>query len=147
MIAGAGKSILSSSVINHPKDRYKEDPKVVIAYFFFSFSDLKKQNVDGMLASLIKQLYASRPDTPQRVESLREYKKRGERPDTKTLEIALIAIVHGFTAVFIVIDALDECPTLNGEQKILLVSLSRIILMLPDNVHIFCTSRPEPYIK
>lgn len=100
-----------------------------------------------MLASLIKQLYASRPDTPQPVESLGEYKKKGERPDTKSLETAFIATVHGFSAVFIVIDALDECPTLNGERKILMDSLSRIIAMLPDNVHFFCTSRAEPDIK
>ncbi|ROV91219.1 hypothetical protein VMCG_09361 [Cytospora schulzeri] len=144
---GAGKSILSSSVIYHLRDKYKEDPEVMLAYFFFSFSDQEKQNVDGMLASLIKQLYANRPDTPQQVKSLSDYKKKGERPDTKTLEAALIATLHGFSAAFIVIDALDECPTLNGEQRMLLDSLSRIIAMMPENIHIFCTSRPEPDIS
>lgn len=118
----------------------------MLAYFFFSFSDREKQNLDGMLASLIKQLYASRPDTPQAVESLRGYKKKGERPDTKTLETALIATLRGFSAVFIVIDALDECPDLNGERKALLDSLGYIIAFLPDNVHLFCTSRAEPDI-
>ncbi|KAI0451705.1 ankyrin repeat-containing domain protein [Xylaria acuta] len=145
--AGSGKSILSSSVVKYLQDRYASDPQSAFAYFFFSFSDMKKQEVGVMLASLIKQLYASRPDTPQPIKNLGEYKKRGERPDTKTLENALIATANGFSSVSIVIDALDECPTLNGERSKLLGSLNRIIDAMPDNFHIFCTSRPEPDIK
>lgn len=100
-----------------------------------------------MLASLVKQLYASRPDTPQAVKNLYEYKEKGERPDTKTLETVLIATIHGFSSVFIVIDALDECPTLNRERKTLLDSLGRITTATPDNLHLFCTSRAEPDIR
>lgn len=96
-----------------------------------------------MLASLLKQIYARRPDTPEPIRSLGEYKTRGERPDTKTLESALIATTHGFSAAFIVIDALDECSTLDGERGKLLTSLHRIIGAMPDNLHILCTSRAE----
>ncbi|KAI8951140.1 ankyrin repeat-containing domain protein [Xylaria longipes] len=145
--AGSGKSILSSSVVKYLQDRYASDPESASAYFFFSFSDLEKQKVDAMLGSLIKQLYASRPDTPQVIKNLGEYKKKGERPDTKTLEAALIAAGSGFSSVSIVIDALDECPALNEERNKLLGSLGRIIATMPDNFQLFCTSRAEPDIK
>ncbi|KAI1169447.1 ankyrin repeat-containing domain protein [Nemania sp. FL0916] len=141
--AGSGKSILTSSVIRHLKDRSLSNPEIAYAYFFFSFSDPEKQKVDVMLASLIKQLYASRPNTPQLIKDLRRYQKRGERPDTKTLETVLAAAASGFSSVFIVIDALDECPTLNRERSKLLSCLNRVIATMPHNHHIFCTSRPE----
>lgn len=41
-----------------------------------------------MLSSLVKQLYASGPENADLAESLGEYKKKGQRPDTKTLEDA-----------------------------------------------------------
>lgn len=96
-----------------------------------------------MLASLVKQLYASRPNTPQAVESLQGYMTRGERPDTKTLETALLATTDGFAATFIVIDALDECPSLDGERHKLMASFYRIMSAIPNNVHVLCTSRAE----
>jgi hypothetical protein len=144
--AGSGKSVLSSWVIKHLRDGVAASPDTALAYFFFSFSDLEKQNVVGMLSSLVKQLYASCPDTPPAIKSLGEYKKKGEHPDTKTLERVLIATARGFSSVFLIIDALDECPTLNKERKMLLDSLSRIVAAMPNNVHLFCTSRAEPDI-
>lgn len=145
--AGAGKSVLSSSVIKHLRDEYKAEPDIAVAYFFFSFSDSKKQSLAVMLASLVRQLCARRPNTPQPVKSLSEYKNGGGRPDTKTLEAALMATTRGFSEVFVVIDALDECPTLANERTKLLDSLGRVIAAMPGNLHILCTSRPEADIK
>ncbi|KAL6823215.1 ankyrin repeat-containing domain protein [Trichoderma camerunense] len=141
--AGSGKSILSSSVIKHLQDRQKGNSMTVLAYFYFSFSDTQKQKVDVMLASLIKQISAHRPYIPQSVQSLGEYKNNGGRPDTETLIEALISSIQGFSAVYIIIDALDECPTLNGERKRLLNSLRDILNAAPDSLHMLCTSRKE----
>lgn len=141
--AGSGKSILSSSVTKHLKDEYEDDPQTALAYHFFSFGNLGQQKVTAMLSSLVRQLCASRPDTPRPIKRFENYMARGERPDVTTLENALIAAVHGFSAVFIVVDALDECPTLQGERPKLLACLRRIIATMPDNLHIFRTSRAE----
>lgn len=96
-----------------------------------------------MLSSLVKQLCSRRPDTPQPIRSLNEYKEKGQRPDTETLESMLAAVARGFSAVHIVIDALDECPPLEGERRRLLRSLRQIMAVAPANLHIFCTSRKE----
>ncbi|KAK1723159.1 ankyrin repeat-containing domain protein [Colletotrichum acutatum] len=139
--AGSGKSILSSSVIKHLKMQSEEDPQVALA-----FGNMEQQKVPVMLSSLIGQLCASRPDTPHLIKKFENYIARKERPDIETFQAALIAVVRGFSAVFIVVDALDECPTLDGERPRLLDCLNCIITAMPDNLHILCTSRAEPDI-
>ncbi|KAF5657495.1 ankyrin repeat protein [Fusarium circinatum] len=144
--AGSGKSILSSSVIKYLKDQYETDPETALAYYFFSFGNVEQQKVSAMLSSIVRQLCASRPDTPQPIKRFEDYMAKGERPDIETLEAALVSAVSGFSAVFIVVDALDECPAFDGERPRLLNCLRRIITSMPDNLHIFCTSRAEPDI-
>lgn len=100
-----------------------------------------------MLSSLIKQLCSRRPNTPQPIRDLVQLKEKGHRPDLETLEITLVATIRGFSKVFIVIDALDECPYDNGERRILLESLCRIESIASENLHLLCTSRQEPDIK
>ncbi|PNP46217.1 hypothetical protein TGAMA5MH_02252 [Trichoderma gamsii] len=141
--AGSGKSVLSSVVIKHLQDAHASDSLTALAYFFFSFSDSKKQNVNQMLASLVKQLCSRRPDTHQLFKSLSEYREKGQRPDTKTLGAILTTVARGFSTVYITIDALDECPLLDGERRILFNSLRQIMAAAPANVHMFCTSRRE----
>lgn len=58
-----------------------------------------------------------------------------------------MATIQGFSKVFIVIDALDECPYDKGQRRTLLESLSRIEATVPENIHLLCTSRSEPDIK
>lgn len=96
-----------------------------------------------MLGSLIKQLCCRRPDTPQPLRDLGRYKEQGQRPDMKTLVDTLAATVHGFSDVFLVVDALDECPFESGERKKLLDCLRRIHMAKSDNLHLLCTSRRE----
>ncbi|KAK1702341.1 hypothetical protein BDP67DRAFT_422358 [Colletotrichum lupini] len=145
--AGSGKSILSSSVIKNLKEKSEENPQVALAYYFFSFGNLEQQKVTVMLSSLIGQFCARRPDTPQPIKELESFIIKRERPDTETLENALRAAVRGFSAAYIVVDALDECPILDGERTRLMDCLSKIISKMPDNLHIFCTSRAEPDIR
>ncbi|KAK1246570.1 hypothetical protein MKX08_000372 [Trichoderma sp. CBMAI-0020] len=141
--AGSGKSILSSCVIKHLQGQHKSNATNVLAYFYFSFSDSKKQNVDGMLSSLIRQISSRRPHIPQAVQSLEEHKNRGGRPDTEALIEALIASMQGFSAVYIIVDALDECLVINGERKKLFSCLRHILEAAPDSLHMLCTSRKE----
>ncbi|KAK4067399.1 uncharacterized protein Triagg1_7579 [Trichoderma aggressivum f. europaeum] len=147
--AGSGKSVLTSSVINYLKDRHTLKPSTALAYFYFSFSDIKKQQVNEMLASLIKQICSNRFDVSQldAIKRLNDYKMKGQRPDTQTLETALLSSTSGCSAVYIIIDGLDECPLLGGQREQLLKSLRRILAAASDNFHIFLTSRKKPDIN
>ncbi|KAL2267118.1 hypothetical protein VTJ83DRAFT_4395 [Remersonia thermophila] len=145
--AGSGKTILSSVVIKHLRDKYQDLPDTALVYFYFTFSDATKQNAPAMISSLVKQLCCCRPDTPRPINDLVRYKERGERPDLLTLEAAFVAAARGFSKVFIVVDGLDESPTLRGERKRVLDSIRRLIAAVPDCVSLFCTSRPERDIE
>lgn len=51
--------------------------------------------------------------------------------------------MHGFSDVYLVLDALDECPMQNEERITLLGSLLRIHEEGQANLHLFLTSRRE----
>lgn len=99
-----------------------------------------------MLASLIKQVCCHRPNIPNSVNDLDEYKKKGMRPSTEELQNSFISTLHGFTNVYIVIDALDECPNINTQREELMEILHYILDSNLNNLHLFCTSRKEPDI-
>lgn len=147
IIAGCGKSILSSTIIKYLEAKCIQSPTIAVVYFYFSFSLATEQNVNDMLSSLIKQLCCCRPDIPESAQKLSEFKNKGGHPDTERLEEVLVSSVYGFSAVYIIIDGLDECPELGGYRRKLLNSLRRILKNMPDNLHILCTSRNEPDIR
>lgn len=135
--------MLSSCVINHLEEKYSSDPETAVAYFYFSFTDAKKQDATEMLASLVRQICARRPNMPQPVQDRVGHKDGGKRLDVDKLKTALEATIRGFSAVYLVVDGLDECPALSGERECLLDNLRWIIASAPDSVHIFCTSRKD----
>lgn len=140
----------SSSVIKHIKDSYDGDPRIALAFFYFSFSDSEKQDTDKLLRSLLKQLCCFRPDTPQPVLGLAKYKKLGQNPATEVLKNTLLACIHGFTDVYIVIDALDECPNEKGERQKLIDNLTDVTSTATSsslNLHFLCVSRKERDIE
>ncbi|KAL6831718.1 ankyrin repeat-containing domain protein [Trichoderma camerunense] len=141
--AGCGKSVLSSSVIHHLQREYKDDASTAVVYFYFTFSDTKKQESDGMLASIMKQVCCHRPNIPDLVNDLGEYKKKGMRPSTEELKNSFISTLRGFTNVYIIIDALDECPNINTQREEVIEILHYILDSNLDNLHLFCTSRKE----
>lgn len=96
-----------------------------------------------MLASLVKQICSHLYKEFLFVQHFREHRRRGERPDTQTLEEMLVTSTSSFSNVYVVIDALDECPLLNDQRENLLKSLGRILKNAPENLHIFLTSRKE----
>lgn len=92
---------------------------------------------------------------PESVRKLRKYKSQDAQPPTGVLEQSLLDVMCGFSATYIIIDALDECPKLKGERRELMKSLNRILNRIitaeaaatTSNYHIFCTSRKEADIS
>ncbi|KAM6483076.1 ankyrin repeat-containing domain protein [Trichoderma sp. SZMC 28011] len=139
--AGSGKSVLSSSIIKFLQSKHKDDATIATAYYYFSFSDVKKQERDAMLASLIKQICCCRPNMPDSIARLKKHRDQDMRPPTEELQEELIATLRGFSKVHIIIDALDECPELGGRREDLMKTLRYILNAAPDNLHMICTSR------
>jgi hypothetical protein len=55
-IPGCGKTILSSTVIEHLLQHCHDDTRIVTAYFYFDFNDAQKRDPELMLRSLLCQL-------------------------------------------------------------------------------------------
>jgi len=137
----------SSSVIHHLEKLYGSDPYTALAYFYFSFSETEKQSTENMLRSLIVQLCGGRPDTPKPLLDLHLYRDKNLQPGLEKLEETLQASTQDFKNVYIVVDALDECPRANGERDKLLKHLENIHKWNLANLHVLYTSRPEPDIE
>ncbi|EGU71751.1 hypothetical protein FOXB_17740 [Fusarium oxysporum f. sp. conglutinans Fo5176] len=140
-IPGAGKTIASSIIINDLHNKLSGNPSLGIGYIYCNFQRQKEQNINDLLASLHKQLSRSWRCLPESVKLLYDkHEKNGTRPLVEELSAALQSVVQSYEKVFIVIDALDECQTLDGCRGKLLSESFRLQSRFTVN---FCaTSRP-----
>jgi len=134
-------------VIHHLDSAYHQDPHTALAYFYFRFDDTNKQTTDGLIRSLLKQLCAQAPNIPISVKELRRFLDVGHQPDTENLENALYDTIQCFENVYIILDALDECPLIANERDRLLDFLVRIGDRMLHNLHLLYTSRKERDIE
>jgi hypothetical protein len=145
-IPGCGKTILSSTIINHIDKSY---PNQLLLYFYFDFNDSDKQTLDNLVRALISQLYFKRKDFEGHLNLLFSSCENGRRqPSCDTLCKVLLQMIDHAKEVWIVLDALDECSTRKGLPTEGLLSWINSLLHLEQrNVHLLVTSRPEHDIK
>lgn len=106
---------------------------------------MAKQNTENMLRSIIKQLCGRRPDIPPALSKLRRYRDINQQPDLENLVNTFKESSLGFTKVYVVIDALDECPL--DQRNRLLNVLQSIQTLALTNLHALYTSRAEADIE
>ncbi|EUC43918.1 hypothetical protein COCMIDRAFT_6696 [Bipolaris oryzae ATCC 44560] len=113
-IPGAGKTILTSIVIDDLTTQFSEDPSVGIAYIYCNFQRQSEQSIDDLLISLLKQLAESQPSSLESIKDLyRRHDTQRTRPSLEEISSTLRSVVASYSRVFIVVDALDECQTSN----------------------------------
>ncbi|KAI0147306.1 hypothetical protein GGR57DRAFT_493877 [Xylariaceae sp. FL1272] len=138
-IPGCGKTVLSSTVV----EDVMKDPTSKIIYFYFDFNDDSKQKFDMMLRSLISQLYDNCTDSRNRLDSLyTSCNHRKKQPSPDSLRAAFHDMIEQAGDVYIVLDALDECPRRN-EYPGGLLSWIRDLHHPYMNIHFLVTSRQE----
>jgi ankyrin repeat domain-containing protein 50 len=142
---GCGKTILSSTAIQYVLRHRRSNPRVGIAFHYFSFSDDSKQGVSGLLRILLLQLSNQADDGNANFSSLYGTYKDAQ-PPVPALEVTLKQVVTKFQDVYIIIDALDESP--RGENRdAVLESLSEMRGWSVRGLHILVTSRDELDIR
>jgi hypothetical protein len=124
-----------------------------MAYYYFDFRDAKKQNRHGLLSSLLTQLSVQSNlyhDVLSRLYAARDSGIQDPADDTLTQSLKEMLKLPGQGPVYIIIDALDECPIVSGtpssREEVLELVKELVNLKLP-NVHICVTSRPEYDIR
>lgn len=109
-IPGAGKTILTSIVIDALTARFESCKNVGIAYIYCNFRRQAEQKAEDLLISLLKQLAHGPPMIPADIKSLFEkHKYKGTRPTFHEISQVLRTTIGLYSNVWIVLDALDEC--------------------------------------
>ncbi|RYP70705.1 hypothetical protein DL771_005309 [Monosporascus sp. 5C6A] len=144
-IPGAGKTILTSIVVEDLTARLGNDESIGIAYLYCAFKRQGEQKPKELLASLLKQLSQRRPSLPDRVRSLYdEHKDKGTRPCFDEILKALQSVAGLYSRVFIIVDALDECQDRHGCLTSFLPAI--FSLQATTETNLFATSRHVPEI-
>ena len=124
-----------------------------LAYYYFDFRDVKKQDCYGLLSSLISQL-SSESDSCFNIlfQFYSDHSRGIRRPDIDSLKTCLTDMLSldGQAPTFIVIDGLDECPNFPGRPSArgeVLELIEEIVGLKLPNVHLCVASRPEMDIR
>ena len=130
-----------------------ETGSAIMAYFYFDFKDLKKQTCHDLLLSLVSQLSARSSPCCVILHRVYEAHEAGSRqPSDDTLKECLIQMLTlpGQGPLFIVLDALDECPDSSGlppPRSEVLQLVKELIDLRLRGLYICATSRPEVDIR
>jgi hypothetical protein len=126
---------------------------VLVAYHYFDFKDASKRHVRGLLASLIFQLSDDSDPCRDALNELYKACRNGsEQPSDSALAQYLKAMVAlpGQLPIFVIMDALDECPNTTGTPSArdeVLGFVEDLVGSSHSNLFMCITSRPEQDIQ
>jgi hypothetical protein len=165
-VAGSGKSVLwfvvshplspatllmliiSAAIIQHVMT-LRDAGSATLTYFYFDFRDEEKQNVRDAVTSLLVQLSAYSKHCCDILYQLYSTHGKGTQQPSNVILIdrlkEMLAVTARQKPIFIVMDALDECPddgTPTPREEVLKLVKDLVSLQLPS-LHICVTSRPE----
>jgi hypothetical protein len=168
--AGAGKSVLwyapvlvsfldmqfllltSSAIIEDVKN-IRGASSTLIAYYYFDFRDASKRTLRGLLTSLLFQLGGDDEHCEDILYQLYKTCRDGsEQPSDSALVKCLETMLDlpGQLPIFVVIDALDECPSNTGTpsaREEVLDFVENLVGSNHSNLFLCITSRPEQDIQ
>jgi hypothetical protein len=142
--------MLASSTIIEDVDAMRKAGLASLAFFYCDFREKEKTGLRGLLSSLLAQLcHQSDPYCDMLSEFYSEHAKGFRRPSDDALEGCLKDLLKlpGLAPVYIIVDALDECPNARSSRAEVLNLLEELIKLQLPNLRICVTSRPEMDIK
>ena len=146
-IPGAGKTILTSVVVEDLWKRFGRDQNIGVAYLYCDYKNREQQTTMDLIAILLKQLIRKNISLPDSIHDLyKRHEERKTRPSLEEISQSLSSVIGSFSRAFIVVDALDELSDNDGTCFRLLSELFRVRDSSPSRVGLFATSRYIPHI-
>jgi NACHT domain len=147
--------MLNSSAVIQNIEGISNNGSAYLGYFFFDFTDTAKQDMRALLSSLLVQLSDQSNSYCDKLLNVYSSHLRGSElpmPGNNALTRCLeeMLTLHGQVPVFLIIDALDECPDSCGipsSRGMVLELLKGLIELGLPNLRLFVTSRPENGIR
>jgi NACHT domain len=145
--------VLVSSTIIEDIDAMRKAGLASLAFFYFDFREDQKKDLRGLLSSLLVQLcHQSDFYCDMLVKFYSEHAKGSRHPSDDALAKCLKNLLElpGLAPVYIIVDALDECPNISGvspPRDEVLNLIEELIKSEIPNLRVCVTSRPEADIK
>ena len=124
-----------------------------MAYYYFDFRDVRKQDRYGLLTSLLSQLAAKSDSCSDVLSQLRSKHTSGAgNPTTSALTKCIkdMLSLPGQGQIYLILDALDECPDVSGmpsAREEVLDLVQELVGLKLSNLHLCVASRPEIDIR
>jgi hypothetical protein len=126
---------------------------VSLAYYYCDFRDDKKKDLRGLASSLLVQLCHQSDSYSDMVSKFYAEHAKGSRcPSDAVLVLCLEGLLKhpGQAPVYLILDALDECPTTSdvpSAQEKVLTLVRQLSTSTYPNLRICVTSRLEPNLS
>lgn len=136
---GAGKTVITSIAVNHVAERTQRS-KVATVYLYFDYADSLTHSVEALMGSVLRQLteQTSRTQTVSELKSFHLQNTRKRHLTADELFACICTISKDFDVVYLLVDALDECPEITRDKL-----LGRLQDSSTSNARLFLTSRPN----
>ncbi|KAH7191748.1 nucleoside phosphorylase, partial [Fusarium flagelliforme] len=142
---GAGKTVLTSIVVDHLLSELRQSPDIGIAYIYCNYQRHTQQRAIDLLASLLRQLAQPRSPLPRGVQELYNFHDNFRTyPTASQISRALSSVAGEYSKVFIFVDALDECNASDDTLFVVLKELFSLQQLVTANI--FATARPNKEI-
>jgi hypothetical protein len=145
--------VLARSAIIQDVERMHAAGLATMAYYYFDFRDVKKQDCYGLLTSLVSRLSAESDSCHNILSELYSKNMNGTlEPDIDSLKECMTDMLNlpGQGPIYIIVDALDECPNLSGRPSArdeVLELIGELVDLEHPNLHLCVASRPETDIR
>ena len=140
-------SITSSAIIQRIMT-LRDTGNATLAYFYFDFRHEEKQNLRNFVTSVLVQLSTySKPCCDIIYRLYLAHGKGTQQPSNSILTDRLMEMLRVAVEnpIFIIMDALDECPDdgMPTPREEVLNLVKDLVLLRRSNLHICVSSRPE----
>jgi hypothetical protein len=104
----------SSAAIDFLSERFRDDKKTPVIYFYWDYQSERQQTGTKFMANLLKQLLCFLPALPPSIKTFHDGRSH-KRPNPETEDFEQLTVLffeicqQHFETVFIALDALDEC--------------------------------------
>ncbi|KAI2709040.1 hypothetical protein CBS147332_6099 [Penicillium roqueforti] len=142
-IPGAGKTTLTSIIINHLEETFDNQDGIGLTYLFCDYRE--RPTLLMLLCALLRQFCQRQASIPDRVKSMyTSHVTKKTRPSEDEIFRELKSIIATSTRFFFIIDALDECPVSDGIASVRQTFLRQLVILSDQTgVNILATSRPN----
>jgi hypothetical protein len=145
--------MLASSAIIEDIDIMRKSGLASLAFYYCDFREDQKKDRRGLLSSVLVQLcHQSNSYRDILSNFYLEHRRGSQQPSDESLIRCLkdLLKIPGQAPVYLIVDALDECPNTfampSPREKVLMLLKELLESDLP-NLHLCVTSRPETDIK